>query len=133
MSLLSGLFFLASFVLAYYVWVRPILRSRPACTSFYERADTFWGAVWMKMRGIKTKLASVFVMISSALVGLHDFVMPVLVGIEWDPVTGRVPAWVWPVAAFGMGLLFKYLRDVTERQHKEDKAAITGDSDDGDE
>ena len=132
MGFLSALFFLASFVLAYFVWIRPILRTRPACTSFYDRADTFWEAVWMKMRGIKTKLASALVMISSALVGLHDFVMPVLVGIEWDPVTRNVPAWVWPVAAFGIGLLFKYLRDVTERQHKEEKAAISG-IDDGDE
>jgi hypothetical protein len=115
MGWLSLAFFLVGFALAYWLWLRPLLKSRPQFKDFYAATDSFWAALWGKFNTIKTKASAAFVMIASTLVGLHDFLLPIITGIDWTPVTANVPAWVWPIASFGIGALFLWLRHVTER------------------
>jgi hypothetical protein len=43
--LLQFAFFVAAIVAAYFFWIRPILRSRPAFAAFYAKAESFWEAL----------------------------------------------------------------------------------------
>ena len=84
-ALLQFAFFAAALVAAYFFWIRPILRSRPAFADFYAKAETFWEAVREWCAGIKCKLAAAVGMVASAVVYLHDFLVPVATGIDWQP------------------------------------------------
>lgn len=112
-TFLSVSFFIVGAALAYWFWLRPLLKARPLFSEFYARSDSFWSAIWMKFSTIKTKIASGFLMIASALVSLHDFLIPIATGIDWSPITGQVPPYVWPLVSFGLGAMYLWLRQVT--------------------
>lgn len=115
LGFLSLLFFIVGFALAYWFWIRPLLAGRPSVSDFYNRSESWWRAIGMKLTTIRTKLTAIMLMIASALVSLHDFVMPVITGIDWTPVTSQVPGWVWPIVSFGAAALFLWLRNLTAR------------------
>lgn len=123
MGYLSFVFFLVGFILAYFIWVRPLLQARPLFAEFYERENSFWLAIGGKLKSLKTRLASTFLMVSSSLVGLHDFLLPMIPGIDWDPITSKLPTWVWPIVFLSIGAGFRYLRNLTMDAQKVDVQA----------
>jgi hypothetical protein len=115
-ALLQFVFFAAALVAAYLFWIRPILRSRPAFADFYAQADSFWAAMRERFAGIKGKLAAAVGMAASAVVYLHDFLVPVATGIDWQPILSVLPDWAWPLILFGAFALIKWFRALTDRR-----------------
>jgi len=115
-ALLQFAFFVAALGAAYLFWVRPILRSRPAFANFYAQSDSFWAAVRERFAGIKGKLAAAIGMAASAVVYLHDFLVPVATGIDWQPILTMLPDWAWPLILFGAFALIKWFRALTDRR-----------------
>jgi hypothetical protein len=109
-------FFAAAVAAAYFYWIRPILKSRPAFAQFYAQADGFWEAVRERFGGIKGKLAATLGMAASAVVYLHDFLLPVATGIDWQPILSTLPDWAWPLILFGAFGLIKWFRALTDRR-----------------
>lgn len=123
---LSFIFFLVGFMLAYWFWVRPMLRERPQFKDFYDRTDSFWLSVKLKFTTLRTKLAAGMLMVASTLVELHDFVLPAATGIDWTPITSTVPPVVWPVVSFGAAALFFWLRNLTAKRQEQVVQAVAG-------
>ncbi len=117
-------FFVLGLILSYFVWIAPLLRARPAFADFYRYTDSFWKAAWLKLNSVKTKLSAKLLMIASGLVAVHDFLAPLIPGIDWTPLTAKVPAWVWPLASFGIGALFLWLRVLTAKTQEKQLDAI---------
>jgi hypothetical protein len=115
-AFLQFAFFAAALVAAYLFWIRPILRSRPAFTDFYARADSFWDALRDRFAGLKGKLAAAIGMAVSAVVYLHDFLLPIATGIDWQPILAMLPDWAWPLILFGAFALIKWFRALTDRR-----------------
>ncbi len=115
LNFLSLIFFITGFALAYWFWIRPLLAGRPSVADFYNRTESWWRAIGLKLTTIKTKLSAILLMTASGLVSLHDFLIPVITGIDWTAVTSKVPAWVWPLVSFAVGALFLWLRTLTGR------------------
>lgn len=127
MGWLSLLFFILGAAAFYWFFVRPELKKRPAFAEFYQKTDSFWVALGMKLNSLKTKLSGWFVVIAGALVELHDYVLPFVTGIDFGSVTDTVPMWVWPVLGTGLGVLFTWLNSVTKaKQERELSAVATG-------
>jgi hypothetical protein len=115
-ALLQFAFFVAALGAAYLFWIRPILRSRPAFADFYATADGFWAALRERFAGIKGKLAAAIGMAASAAVYLHDFLVPVATGVDWQPILSMLPDWAWPLILFGAFALIKWFRALTDRR-----------------
>lgn len=124
LTFLSAGFFVLGFALAYFIWIKPLLRARPAFADFYARSDSFWKAAWAKFSTLKTKLAAIFLAVASALIELHDFLLPAVTGVDWTPVTTAVPPVVWPFVSFGIAALFYWLRTVTAKTQEQVVAAV---------
>jgi len=65
------------------------------------------------LKGLRTIIAARLVTLCGVLVGLHDFLMPYVAGVDWTPFTARVPAWTVPLILVATGALFEALRRVT--------------------
>jgi hypothetical protein len=115
-ALLQFAFFAAALVAAYFYWIRPILKSRPAFAHFYAQEESFWEAVRERFAGIKGRLAAALGMAASAVVYLHDFLVPVATGIDWQPILSMLPDWAWPLILFGAFALIKWFRALTDRR-----------------
>ncbi len=114
-AFLQFAFFAAAILAAYFCWIRPILKSRPAFAHFYAEAESFWQAVRERFAGLKVKLAAALGMAASAVVCLHDFLLPVATGIDWQPILSMLPDWAWPLILFGAFALLKWFRSLTDR------------------
>ena len=90
---------------AYICWLRPILHSRPELRDFYAQTDSFWAALRLRFAGIKTLLMAALGMAASAIVALHDFLVPLATGVDWTPVRDLLPAWAWPIILFATSCL----------------------------
>jgi len=112
-------FFVVAFVAAYVCWIRPILHSRPAIEHFHDQADGFWSALALRFAGIKTLLVAAVGMAASAIVALHDFLLPYAVGIDWTPITDMIPKWAIPLILFMGYALIGYFRKLTDRRRAE--------------
>ena len=113
LTFLSWTFLLAGLISAYVIIVRPILEQRGSFRDFYSRADSFWGSVGEYLKGFRTRVAAWLVMLPSALIGIHDFLLPLVADIDFAPVTSKVPAVAWPFILLAVGALFRWLRKVT--------------------
>jgi len=113
---LSLAFFGTGFLVSYWLWLRPMLRSRPSLARFNAQSDTFWSAVRAKFLFIKTQIAAACLMIGGFLIAIHDFLIPLALNVDWSPVAASVPAWAWPVGLFALGALFAWLRNATVRE-----------------
>lgn len=109
---------------AYWFMIRPMLQARPAFAELYGATDSFWSSLAMKIESIKTKLLAVSLMIASGLVGIHDFLIPLATGLDWTPVTSRVPPIVWPFLTIGFNALFFWLRKLTEEEQARKLVAV---------
>jgi hypothetical protein len=112
-------FFTVAIVAAYVFWLRPILHSRPELRDFYAQTDSFWAALRLRFAGIKTLLAAALGMAASAIVTLHDFLVPLATGVDWTPVRDLLPAWAWPFILFAMFALISWFRRMTDRRQQE--------------
>ena len=86
-----------------------------------RQADSFWAAVRERFAGIKGKLAAAIGMAASAVVYLHDFLVPVATGIDWQPILSMLPDWAWPLILFGVFALIKWFRALTDRRAAEER------------
>lgn len=127
MQFLQITFFITALIAAYAVWVHPLLKTRPAFADFFAQGDGWFEAVRLKFSSIKGKLASGIGMALSAIVGLHDFLIPIATGIDWTPIQSLMPSWAWPILLFAMFGLISYFRTLTsERQEREITAVAVG-------
>jgi hypothetical protein len=124
LSIFSIAFFLIGVGLAYAVVVRPLLHSQPSLAAYYARVDSFWAAVSAKLSGIRTKLLAGLLMLASFLVGMHDFLLPIAMGVDWSPLTDELPPWAWPIMSFALGALFYWLRQLTPKTQDRQMAAV---------
>lgn len=122
--LLAYLLLILSLVAAYWYMVRPLLKARPALADFYAVEQSWWNAIWLKLNSIKTKLTAVLLIIASGMVQLHDVIVPLATGIDFSPITGKVPPWVWPIVTMGQAGLFYWLRQVTANAQDKKLAAV---------
>lgn len=102
---------------AYWLLLRPILRQRPELAETFARLDAL-EAGWLarmkaRLEGWKTVILARIVWLAGALVGLHDFAMPMIAGQDWTPVTAQLPAWAVPLGLLAIGLLFAKLRKIS--------------------
>lgn len=121
---LSVAFFIVGGLLAYRIFIRPLLHDRPQFSEFYTRTDSFWAAVRMKLNTIKTKLLAILLMAGSLLIELHDFLLPAATGVDWAPITAALPTWAWPIISFAAAGLFFWLRKVTAKTHEVEVEAV---------
>lgn len=120
-AFLQSAFLVAAIVAVYFYWVRPILKSRPAFTHFYAEAESFWEAARERFAGIKGRLAAAVGMAASAVVYLHDFLLPVATGIDWQPILSMLPDWAWPLVLFSAFALIKWFRALTDDRATEER------------
>lgn len=123
LAVLSTGFFIVGLALAYVVMVRPLLHTQPRLASYYVRVDSFNAALWAKLSGIRTKLLAGLLMVASLLVGVHDFLLPVAMGVDWSPITQQLPPWAWPLISFAFGALVFWLRQLTAKTQDRQMAA----------
>lgn len=93
-------FFVLSLLLAYWYWIRPILHERPGCRDFYNTTDSWLAALRLKFQGLKGKIVTGFAKAATAIVLLHDQLIPYATGVDWTPIVGQVPGWAWPIVCF---------------------------------
>lgn len=117
-------FFVVGVGLTYWMFVRPLMKTRPEFKEFYARSESWWTAAVAKFSTLRTKLAAILLAMASVLIELHDFVLPAATGIDWSPVTSGVPAWVWPIASFAAAALFYWLRKITARTQEQVVQAV---------
>lgn len=117
LTLLSWLLILAGLLLAYLLLVRPALRQRAALKPYFDQLDAAEAGLWDRLtgyfRGLKTRLAAWFVVLAGLAVEAHDFILPVISGVDTTAITARIPQWAYPMVLIGLGVLFRYLRKVT--------------------
>ena len=101
-------------VLAYVMLVRPLIVNAPLLSPVFAREASFSTKVRVWLLGWKTKLAARAVSLGGIVVGLYDYVLPFATGQDWTPVTKYLPDWSLPVGLMAMGVLFAWLRHVTE-------------------
>lgn len=116
--------FIFTSVGAFFVWLRSLLRKRPSIAEFRARGNSLWRAVLAKLTFLKTKLLAGFLMAASAIVGLYDALVPIALGVDWQPLTSKVPAWIWPIVSFAVLALFYWLRTITANETNRMLAAV---------
>jgi hypothetical protein len=94
--------------------VRPLLKAQPALSNAFKAEASFWDKLQAKITGWRTRIASRLVMIGGLFVGFYDQALPYVSGQDWTPLTAKIPAWVLPVGMVGLGLLFAWLRKITD-------------------
>jgi hypothetical protein len=108
----------AALAAAYWFWVRPILKTRPAFAELYAQEESFFLALREKLKGIKQKLSSVTVIAASATVTGYDFLAPIVSGVDVTSITDHVPSWAWPLILIGVTAGFQFLRSLADRRHE---------------
>jgi len=116
MDFIAVLCLVAIGVLLFYFFVaRPVIVNAPALSPVFAREASLVDKVRVWFAGWKTKIAARVVSIAGLLVGLYDYALPFATGQDWTPVTEKMPAWALPVGMLLVGVLFGYLRHVTEK------------------
>ncbi len=106
-------FVIVAAALLYWFVVRPALQARPELKWFYDQADGFWGKVRVQLMGLKSRLLAAVVWVSGVLLMIHDFLLPIVSGIDWTPLTAQVPSWAWPLILLTVNAMFQWFRQLT--------------------
>jgi hypothetical protein len=61
---------------------------------------------------------------ASLLITVHDFLLPIAMGVDWTPLTGQLPPWAWPIIIFVINALFFWLRKLTAKTQERQMAAV---------
>ena len=102
----------------YWLWIEPILATRPAFRDILAKEQSFLAALKEKLKGIKQKLSSAIVICASAAVTAYDFLYPIVSGVDVTPLTAQVPSWAWPLVLISTTALFQFLRNLADIRHK---------------
>jgi hypothetical protein len=116
--MLSFVLVFATLVTIYWLWVRPILKTRPGLAELYAREASFFAALREKFAGIKQKLSSVAVIGASAAVSGYDFLAPIVGGVDVTPIAASVPSWAWPLILILVTAIFQFLRGLADKRHE---------------
>lgn len=100
--------------LVYVLIVRPILKTQPMLAPAFAAEASIVDKIRAKLTGFRTLIASWLTVISGVVVALYDQALPLISGQDWTPLTAKLPGWVLPVGMVGIGLLFAWLRKITE-------------------
>lgn len=109
-----GLLVALLLVTVYVFVIRPLLVQQPQLSAAFKAEASFWDKVQAKITGWRTKIAARLTMIVGLFVGLYDQALPFITGEDWTPLTAKIPAWALPVGMVGVGLLFAWLRKITD-------------------
>ena len=112
----------ATLVAIYWLWVRPILKTRPGFIELYAREESILAALREKFAGIKQKLSSVAVIGASAAVSGYDFLAPIVGGVDVTSIAASVPSWAWPLILISVTAIFQFLRGLADKRHEAETA-----------
>lgn len=115
-NLLMTVMVLATLASIYIFWLRPFLKTRPSFAEFYARSDGFWSAVSLWLQGMKQKITAMIVIAGGAIVSMHDWLVPVVSGVNVQPLVDSVPKWAWPLGMIAITALLQYFRSLTDRR-----------------
>jgi hypothetical protein len=103
---------LAALAAAYAFWLHGWLRQLPALAPYYDWFDGIAAKLWARSRTI---LSARLYWIAGTLIGLHDFVVPILLssGFEWQAFVPPEYQRFYPLVMIATGALFEALRRVT--------------------
>lgn len=114
---------LATVVVVYFMWIRPILRKTPALKDFYDQEDTWFAAFSGKFAGIKQRLTAAVVYLAGVIVTMHDYLGPKLTGVDVTPlfpkIMSTIPAEAWPVILIVVTALLDYFRSLADKREEE--------------
>jgi hypothetical protein len=94
--------------------VRPLLKAQPALSDAFKAEASFIDRARAKLVGWRTRIAARLTVIVGFFVGFYDQALPFITGQDWTPLTAKVPAWALPVGMVGMGLMFAWLRKISD-------------------
>jgi hypothetical protein len=94
--------------------VRPLLKAQPVLSDAFKSEASFIDKTRAKLVGWRTRIAARLTVILGLVVGLYDQALPYITGQDWSPITAKIPSWVLPVGMVGVGLLFAWLRKITD-------------------
>jgi hypothetical protein len=94
--------------------VRPLLKAQPALSDAFKAEASFVDKARAKLVGWRTRIAARLTVIVGLFVGFYDQALPFITGQDWTPLTAKVPAWALPVGMVGMGLMFAWLRKISD-------------------
>jgi hypothetical protein len=107
--------FLAICLIVIYIFIiRPVIKNAPVLSPVFAAESSFMDRLRVRLVGWKTKIAARSVALGGVLLGMYDLAMPVVAGQDWTPITAKMPAWVVPIGMVLGGMLFGYLRKITE-------------------
>lgn len=94
--------------------VRPLLKAQPQLSDAFKAEASFLDKARAKIVGWRTRIVARLVMIGGFFVGFYDQALPFITGQNWTPLTDKVPAWALPVGMVGVGLVFAWLRKISD-------------------
>ena len=103
---------LAAIAIAYAFWLRGWLKRHPAFKPYYDWIEPIEAKLWAKSRTI---LSARLYWVAGTLIGLHDFVAPILLssGLELHAFVPPEYQRLYPLVMIATGLLFEGLRRAT--------------------
>jgi hypothetical protein len=116
--MLLTILILATLVVTYFCWIRPVLRTRPELKHFYDTEENQLIAIQKKFQGIKQKLSSGIVIAASVAVSAYDFLAPIVNGVDAAEITNYVPRWAWPLILIATTALFQFLRNLSDKRNE---------------
>lgn len=114
--LLNILITLIPAVAIYWFWLRPVLRQTDKFKNYYQEEGRFFSAVRSKFTGLKQRVTTIFIVISSVVVSVHDQIAPALTGVDVSSLTSAVPSWAWPLITIAIALILQYFRNLSEQR-----------------
>jgi hypothetical protein len=109
-------------IAVYWLWIRPILKSRPAFRDLDPKQTNFFAAVGEKFSGIKQKLSTAVVIAASVAVSGYDLFAPIVNGVDVTPLTSQVPSWAWPLVLIATTALLQFCRNLADKRHQAELA-----------
>jgi len=118
MNWLMAALIAATVVSVYWVWVRPALRDKPSLKEFYEREESLWAAVRLKLAGLKQKLTAAVVFVAGVVVAAYDQIAPMMLeaGVDVQSLSDKIPSKAWPFILMGLVGLLQYFRSLSDKR-----------------
>lgn len=104
-------------IIIFVFWIRPLLKQTPAFKALYDREESFFAALRLKVQGSKQKLTAAFITFASSAVMIYNTITPAMTGVDITPLTSHVPTWAWPLLAIGFTALMNYFRTLADENH----------------
>lgn len=105
---------LTAVIAVHFFIIRPILKTQPAFSEAFKAEASLIDKARAKLVGWRTRIAARLTMLAGVFVGFYDQALPIITGQDWTPLTAKFPAWALPMGMVGVGLLFAYLRRITD-------------------